>query len=552
LSSHVDEPLVQKMIAKRAALREEGRYEEADEVRGELRGMGVQVWDRDRVWTLGDQPPPRGGSRGYNLETSYGGGREGYRSERRGGGDRYGRGREEGNRYGMGRGQGGYRSEGRGGQRGYRSGGGGEERARIFVEGLSYDTTWQTLKDHFKNEGATPIHTPPRSPPPHSHPLCTSSRVERHEPRQLVSGYATVYASVSYDRERGRSKGCGVVEFETREDAERAIAEMTGSSLDGFNINCREDGKRKLDGGWGGAPRGGRDQQQGSWEGRASYARRSDASDRQGRQDLALLEHGHDYSRHTEDTTPLAAPLLSSVNKLLRDRLLAKLRRDFDTADDLWQVVHSRCAQPWGPSKGLPAHPHRLSSSPPLLLPPFAGYRRVGPAGEVSDELVDEMLLRRAEARRARDYSTADAIKAELSERYQVSVDDETKEWSCVQEASRANGQRKAGGRHDYTRAKECSVQLDERDLKEIDELLAERLALKKRRRFDEADEVQAMCGMRLPADQYQIRQLPACHRSSCASLASRSMTEAVNGEWRIRGLESAAKSLTAVSKLPE
>lgn len=44
----------------------------------------------------------------------------------------------------------------------------------------------------------------------------------------------------------------------------------------------------------------------------------------------------------------------------------------------------------------------------------------MGPAGEVSDELVDEMLLRRAEARRARDYSTADAIKAELSERYQV------------------------------------------------------------------------------------------------------------------------------------
>lgn len=42
----------------------------------------------------------------------------------------------------------------------------------------------------------------------------------------------------------------------------------------------------------------------------------------------------------------------------------------------------------------------------------------------------------------------------------QVSVDDDTKEWSFIQEASRANGQRKAGGRHDYTRAKECSVQV--------------------------------------------------------------------------------------------
>jgi len=48
------------------------------------------------------------------------------------------------------------------------------------------------------------------------------------------------YVDVYFDR-NGKSKGCGVVEFETLEDAKRAIAELNDTELDGRKIFLRED-----------------------------------------------------------------------------------------------------------------------------------------------------------------------------------------------------------------------------------------------------------------------------------------------------------------------
>ena len=67
------------------------------------------------------------------------------------------------------------------------------EGTRCFVENLSFDTDWRALKDAFSYEG-----------------------------------YPIVYASVSTERDSGRSKGHGIVQFETAHAAEHAIAEMTG------------------------------------------------------------------------------------------------------------------------------------------------------------------------------------------------------------------------------------------------------------------------------------------------------------------------------------
>ena len=80
------------------------------------------------------------------------------------------------------------------------------EGTRCFVENLSYETDWQMLKDAFANEN-----------------------------------YPIVYASVSEDRQTGRSKGCGIVQFETQHAAQHAIDEMTGFELDGRRINVRPD-----------------------------------------------------------------------------------------------------------------------------------------------------------------------------------------------------------------------------------------------------------------------------------------------------------------------
>lgn len=71
---------------------------------------------------------------------------------------------------------------------------------RVFVTGLPVDATWQDLKDHFRRAGEV------------------------------------VFASVSADMETGRSKGYGVVQYETTHEAQRAIEMMRDFPLNGSQL----------------------------------------------------------------------------------------------------------------------------------------------------------------------------------------------------------------------------------------------------------------------------------------------------------------------------
>jgi RNA recognition motif-containing protein len=75
---------------------------------------------------------------------------------------------------------------------------------RCYVSNLPWECTWQDLKDHFASAGNV------------------------------------VYADVMSD-ETGRSKGCGIVEFERPDEALRAIGTMSNTNLGGRNISVRED-----------------------------------------------------------------------------------------------------------------------------------------------------------------------------------------------------------------------------------------------------------------------------------------------------------------------
>lgn len=75
---------------------------------------------------------------------------------------------------------------------------------RVYIGNLAWRVSWQDLKDHFRTVG---------------------------EPT-----YAEVFSDSN-----GRSKGCGVLEFKTNEEAEKAIKELTDSSLKGRKIFVRED-----------------------------------------------------------------------------------------------------------------------------------------------------------------------------------------------------------------------------------------------------------------------------------------------------------------------
>lgn len=101
---------------------------------------------------------------------------------------------------------------GRGGGRGAGGGGskpsGGQGGCQLFINNLSYDTSWQDLKDHFRQCGD----------------------VER--------------AEVMTNAE-GRSKGFGTVRFIKEKDAETAIQRLNGEELQGRTLEVRYDNKAR-------------------------------------------------------------------------------------------------------------------------------------------------------------------------------------------------------------------------------------------------------------------------------------------------------------------
>lgn len=76
---------------------------------------------------------------------------------------------------------------------------------RLFVVGIPLNVDWKMLKDHFRTVGSV------------------------------------VYASVSCDPVTKKSKGCGIVQFETTQEAIHAITVMNGKPLNGVNLLVRQD-----------------------------------------------------------------------------------------------------------------------------------------------------------------------------------------------------------------------------------------------------------------------------------------------------------------------
>uniref|UniRef100_A0A7S0BFC3 RRM domain-containing protein n=2 Tax=Rhodosorus marinus TaxID=101924 RepID=A0A7S0BFC3_9RHOD len=85
----------------------------------------------------------------------------------------------------------------------------------VFVGNLSWDTRWQGLKDHMRQAGNV-VH-------------------------------AEVFSEAS-----GRSAGCGIVEYESTDEAMHAINTMNNSMLDGRQVFVREDRDNRSGGGGGG------------------------------------------------------------------------------------------------------------------------------------------------------------------------------------------------------------------------------------------------------------------------------------------------------------
>lgn len=114
--------------------------------------------------------------------------------------------REQGGRGGRGGGRGGYGGRGRGGFRNTGGGEGGGNGCQLFVNNLSYDTTWTELKEYFSQCGD----------------------VDRAE---VIEGPG------------GRKKGFGTVSFYNADDATKAIETLNGVEFQGRSLEVRHDNK---------------------------------------------------------------------------------------------------------------------------------------------------------------------------------------------------------------------------------------------------------------------------------------------------------------------
>jgi RNA recognition motif-containing protein len=76
---------------------------------------------------------------------------------------------------------------------------------------------------------------------------------------QLFAAYGTVQsAQVIMDRDTGRSKGFGFVEMSSDQEAQAAIAALSGKESGGRSLTVNEARPREDRGGGGGGGRGGR------------------------------------------------------------------------------------------------------------------------------------------------------------------------------------------------------------------------------------------------------------------------------------------------------
>lgn len=206
-------------------------------------------------------------------------------------------------------------------------------------------------------------------------------------------------------------------------------------------------------------------------------------------------EWGHDYSRSKGDEGDMDGATLLQVNTLLKRRLTAKMERDFETADQLLDELKASFRV-----QVNDGYKEWRSDGQPFLR----YHKRVGrmDAG-VDEKAVMALITERQEARKVRDYPTADDILNQLLDKHGVVLDDAAWSWRVVGGSHdgrygegggygrRRSEQRARDGQHDYERDPEDSVETSAADLKEIDDLLSRRMHRKMAREFRAADALQ-------------------------------------------------------------
>ena len=260
---------------------------------------------------------------------------------------------------------------------------------RVFVQGIPPHIDWPELKDHFKQVGEV------------------------------------VFASVSIDKMTGEPKGHGVVQFETTDMAQTAIAEMRNFPLDGSQLYVRPDvqerGDKALQSVSPGGNRG--PTQPSKWK----------CADEDMLEDISE----EDYRE---------------IRSLIKARDDARRKRNYDVSDDLREElkfeygvhVDDRLKMWWMSVDGrsVPQAVHDVKGEG-KWVENMKPWRQIPTTPEndacVDPDLVEGLLKQRDISRREKDFGTADRLLEEArtapdGELY-LRIHDESRTWRIWTEA---------------------------------------------------------------------------------------------------------------------
>lgn len=175
---------------------------------------------------------------------------------------------------------------------------------------------------------------------------------------------------------------------------------------------------------------------------------------------------GHDMKRCQDCSKEYTDAELDEVNKLIKERLQFKLRREYNDADlikeQLWDmgVEIDDGSKRWrGDGK------------------PFMLYEKWGSYPIENEDVVRDLILQRIEAKKTRNYDTADRIKEEVLEKHGVIIDDRYKSYRAAQ------------GVLKYTKADNCGEMLDDQEAG-VELLIEKRAKAKSAKEYGKADKL--------------------------------------------------------------
>jgi len=258
---------------------------------------------------------------------------------------------------------------------------------RVFVQGLPEDADWKDLKDHFQLAGDV------------------------------------VFASVSVDQRTGRSKQCGIVQFETSSMAQKAIREMRNHPMNGEKLYVRKDVQ----------------------ETRQPSARRSSRPERETIPTVWKRANDQDKDGGGDDWYNLRDEELKEIESLIERRDKQRMQKNYKMSDQLRNElkeeygVHldDRLKLWWTDTK---------HGSVPGMVSEIKGEGRWGkqkpwrqiPTNPDSDAMVDTeyvmgLLEKRDRARRRKDFNTADDLLQKAHDAPQgelgLRIHDESRTW---------------------------------------------------------------------------------------------------------------------------